>query len=637
MSPMDRGRFLLTLTALGIALAASQPAAAQSQCFGGGLRPAVYFTTPDNDVSCVLFSSGQTRQVVNDTTGAFFKGIHALYEGDGAGLSLVVASSTQGGDIQVYGCNTAGELCSLRGEAAILKDAASVALDTFGNLAAISGSQILYARRCTPGGACAGLNPASGYDAPTAPVAVLGLSQLLDVRFVSNAVEKLEPPGGTKYQPGDVLVLGPTQVAVLSGSGLAEGQATVTGTIPLASGFSATGLALFPKTGELLIATTQGTLLVYNRFGQQLGNFASPGGQLVGVAIGNTNPGGADPAVGSEVYVTAKSGNRVLRYVATRSGANLTGGSPQTVSTGNPPYGVANASLTDSAWTPPGVNSLVNPAVGHDIVFASVGANGGFSQSRVYLIKESALAAGRTITASMLGLPSTFTGRQVPSTVHCFAHEDGNCYFAVYVADTSVSVFGTTQEHEFHEEDLHFLETSCGSSSRQPRLFRATDHNDPAVVEGSAFADVTTGCNSHIGRGGEFSVFLTGYEDRTPLAIANEKLTNLKLALNGTSPATGGLSAYIKKATQKSLARDLDKAISTFGRGDIAGAQEYLASFVSTVNASPGSFSSCAGSPSVCRNAPGEIISRAESASFMVCQAGNGTAAYVTCSRKLVP
>jgi len=647
MSPKLGRRSLLALASLGIALTEVRPAAAQSQCFGGGLRPAVYFTTPDNDVSCVLFSTGETRRVINDATGALFKGVHALFEGDGAGVSLVVASSTQGGDIQVYGCNAAGELCSLRGQAAILKDAIGVALDTFGNLAAVSGGEILYARRCTPGGgACDGVSPTSGYDAPTTPVAVSPPSQLLDVRFVSNAVEQLDeescptasPQAAPKYQPGDVLVLASDRVGVLD-----NGQASLKNTIPLAPGFSASGFALFPKTGELLVATTQGTLLVYNRCGERLADFASPGGQLVGVAVGNTNPGGADPASGSEAYVTAKSSNRVLRYVAARQGPNLVGGSPQTVGVTNPPQGVANASLTDSAWTPPGVNSLVNPAVGHDIVFANVGPDGGFSQSRVYLIKESALAlTAGTITASMVGLPSTFTGRQVPGTVHCFDHSDGNCYFAVYVADTSVSVFGTTQEHELHEEVLGFKETDCnGVLTPQPRLFRATDQNDPAIVEGSSFADVTTGCNSHIGRGGEFSIFLTGHDERSMLTIANEKLASLKTALTRTDPATGGLSPYIKKATQKTLSRDLDKAIAAFGRSNETSARSYLDSMVATVMGNPGSFWACPNnSPPSCaaptrRNAPGEIISRAESANFMICQSGGDPVSV--CSITLLP
>ena len=241
---------------------------------------------------------------------------------------------------------------------------------------------------------------------------------------------------------------------------------------------------------------------------------------------------------------------------------------------------------------------------------------------------------GGVLQGSLVGLPDGFS-RTIPSYVGCFTRSVGPvglCYYLVSVAETSADVFGATQQHHFEEDAVRALQAGpCEGNPQQPRLFHATDDDDPAVIEGDELRDITAGCGSHIGRGGQFSLFLTGSDSRSLAQIVDDKLANLASSLNGTDLAHGGLAPFIKKNTKGSLSRDLDRAISAWSSGDEAAAQSFLAAMVATVKSSLSSFSRCSGS--VCRNSPGEIIARAESASFMVCQAGGGTAH--DCGREL--
>lgn len=217
-----------------------------------------------------------------------------------------------------------------------------------------------------------------------------------------------------------------------------------------------------------------------------------------------------------------------------------------------------------------------------------------------------------------------------------------NGFYLVHVSSTTADVYGATQEHEVHEEDLGIggAPYLCDAlparttGSTQPRLFYATDNDDPAIIEGNRFIDITTGCNSHIGRGGTFSLFLAATDDRGLDAIVADKLDNLRAALKSSSATAGGYAPFVKKSLQNKLLNNLDKAQAAYSAipPSYNSSLSYLASMVSTVQANPTSFSRCAGSGTsqVCRNVPGEIVARVESARFMVCGADPGT-----CSRRL--
>jgi hypothetical protein len=239
--------------------------------------------------------------------------------------------------------------------------------------------------------------------------------------------------------------------------------------------------------------------------------------------------------------------------------------------------------------------------------------------------------------------------RCVPS--HVRGHElDGStcqtdgtgCYYLVFTADTGANLFGGTQQHHFEEDDFGF-ETACygpgtlGSrppSSQQPRVFHATDGNDPRIVEDDEFADISTGCNSHIGRGSQFSLFLTGWDSRSLKKVVSDKLARLDLALNGHDAFAGGLAPYIDPATlgkwwkKNTLAYWLAKAKSAWACSNRSATLAALDTFTKKVRSSPAAFTEApAGLPA--RNTPGELVARADSASFLACGAAEN------CQRRL--
>ena len=222
--------------------------------------------------------------------------------------------------------------------------------------------------------------------------------------------------------------------------------------------------------------------------------------------------------------------------------------------------------------------------------------------------------------------------------------DDGTgCYYLVFSADTGANLFGGTQEHHFEEDEFGF-QTACyastapgaGPSAKQPRTFYATDGNDPTIVEQDDFSDISTGCNSHIGRGGQFSLFLTGWDARKLRDIVTGKLENLEQALNGCDAARGGLASYIdpallgSKKKKNTLAYWLDKAEDAWQCKNVAGTEAALDSFLALIRANPTKFTEQPTGLNA-RNAPGELIARAESAWFLACGAKE------SCQRRLTP
>ena len=89
--------------------------------------------------------------------------------------------------------------------------------------------------------------------------------------------------------------------------------------------------------------------------------------------------------------------------------------------------------------------------------------------------------------------------------------------------------------------------TRAGQASSRARSTRRTTTTRRSSSRHD-FADISTGCNSHIGRGGQFSLFLTGWDARKLRDIVTGKLENLEQALNGCDAARGGLASYIDPA-----------------------------------------------------------------------------------------
>jgi len=642
------GRIACLLTA---ALAA--PAFAQSP------REAVYFTVPDNIVARAQFATGDSQPAVVDT-GTKLRGLAARYDGNGA-VTLLVANSTSTGDIRAYSCPSATAACTKLGTVAALKSAVAVALDTAGNAFAVNDSYggadvLLYVPRnlaCAASPAPAGCLPGGYGAAVVIDDQVDGVRELTDVKVVSGVGSF---GAGAKYGPGDVLVLAekPARILAYAAADVAAFLAGGTRPVPtvVATDFGGCqepeGLAIFP-TGELLVATERGRILVFRPDGtRQASDFVGFDGQGVSVASGVE--GGTDPVADGRVLVTTRCANRVLSFGVQRTpGGELVASS--SVPTGsvatNAPYGVGDASLAGSIYTPASAGPLHLQLPNHLVTFEKVNTPG-VTSGNYYIVSEATVRADHSLcatgTVTIEGVkrcvPAYARGHALNGS-SCLADGSG-CYYLVFSADTGADLFGGTQEHHFEEDEFGFATQCYGAGTagarpaapQQPRVFHATDDNDASVVEGDDFFDISTGCNSHIGRGGQFSLFLTGWDSRSPKTIVSDKLVKLDLALNGSNAFAGGLAPYIAPATlgsscrKNTLAYWIAKAKSAWACNNKTAALSAIDSFLALVRASPAAFTEQpAGLPA--HNAPGELIARAESAAFLACGAAE------SCQRRL--
>jgi hypothetical protein len=205
----------------------------------------VYFTAPNNKILKVTsFTSGTSATVVSDT-GTNFAGLVAASEG--SGTRLIVANTTQGGDIRAY-TGTGGKL----GTIASLKGANAVAIDSGRNVWAVNADQGGADRLITI--------PRVGALYGAAVVrSVPGVTLLADVKFVASA------RSGATYRAGDILVLAakPAKILIFRGNAFLP--------TPFATNFNGTqpaGMALAPE-GEVLVTTLEGRILAFKPDGRR--------------------------------------------------------------------------------------------------------------------------------------------------------------------------------------------------------------------------------------------------------------------------------------------------------------------------------------------------------------------------------
>jgi hypothetical protein len=597
---------LATLTAAG-ALHAQSP------------QETVYFTAPNNRILKVTsFPSGTSATVVTDN-GTNFKGLVVASEGaTAADTRIIVANTTKGGDIRAY--TGAGVKLGVIGS---LKAANAVTIDSGKNVWAVNAD---------PGGTDRLVfipRVGSGYGTPV-PRTVPGVTLLADVKFVASA--KAE----ATYEAGDVLVLSakPAKILIFRGGNWQTLTTNFNGTQPA-------GMTLAPD-GEILVTTLQGRILVFEPDGdRQATDFASLSGKKGGqIAVGLQ---GGEP----RVFATATNGSAVHRYSLNRNGSGELLGTREYSVASNVPFGVGNASLTGVAYTPTSDSAVsVLPVTGHEITFERVDTPG-VTSGALYVVEEwtdvrmnhSGCPAGKLTIGSL--------SRCVPGYVRGFSRNDSacdgdghGCFYLVFLTTTGAATFGSTQEHHFEENDYGF-DTTCyvnsgDAHSMQPRTFYATDGDDPTILEGLDFIDISTGCNSHIGRGGEFSMFLTGWDERQAYDITKQKLENLLALVDASNTADGVLAEYADPATMTTLYDLADDALDLWesqGSGYEATTLAKLNAFISKVRdaVDDSLFIECPGGPLPCRNAPGELIARAESAAFLACGASQ------SCQRTLPP
>ena len=651
---------MMTAAARRVALALL-PMLAAAPSFAQSGRESVYFTTPDNKISRALLGSGTAQTAVTDS-GTNLKGLAARYDGNDR-VTLLAANSTQGGGLRAYSCPSPTGACTALGPVTTLKYAVAVTLDTSGNAYAVNATKggadvLLYLPRnpgCSASPAPAGCLPGGYGAARVIDGQVDGVSLLADVKVVPGTGSF---GSGAKYAPGDVLVLAENPARILSYSGAAI-KSFLAGTGPQPTPITVAnlsdcqepeGFAVF-TTGELLVATEHGRIQVYRPDGtRQATDFAVFDGQGVNVAVG-VEGGGNDPVADGRVLVTVRCANRVVSFGVSRVGGDLLAapGVPTATVHASAVHGVADASLAGSIYTAASAGPVTVDLPNHEVTFEKVNSPG-FLSGNYTILSEASVRATADTTCPNGKVNLEGVTRCVPSHVRGYelngstCQPDGTgCYYLVFTADTGANLFGGTQEHHFEEDDFGFV-TSCyvsaapgaGPSARQPRVFHATDGNDPRIVEDDDFSDISTGCNSHIGRGGQFSLFLTGWDSRSLKSLVSDKLAKLDLALNGHDAFAGGLAPYIDPAIlgcwwkRNTLAYWLAVAKIAWACNSRSITLTALGKFLALVRSSPGSFEE---EPAglLARNAPGELIARAESASFLACGAAE------SCQRRLGP
>jgi hypothetical protein len=449
-------------------------------------------------------------------------------------------------------------------------------------------------------------------------------------------------------QSGDVIVLASKPAKLLRYAAADVKARVLGGAEPTPSpvpgsfgGDTPAGLSLFP-TGEMFVVTRQGTVLVFN--GGVSNVFATLGGQGAQIAVGVEGGAASDPVASGRVLATGNG--QVLSFGLARVAGQLVASpsAPDGSVGANVPFGVADASLGGAVYTPASAGPLVvHLPGGHEVTFEKLNT-GGLTQGNYYVVPESTVRSAPTTGSCGSGEALTLEGgtRCVPSYVRGYplggstCQKNGaGCYYLVFVADTGANLFGSTQQHHFEEDEFGFTTNCYGAGPyfppdpKQPRTFHGTDANDAPVIEGEDVFDISSGCGSHIGRGGQFSMFVAAWDSRTEQAVTTDKLIHLQSALVGTNALVGGLAPYINpyllgNSTKKNtLANDIYLARQAWSCGDKEKTIANLDSFIARIKAAlpvAGKFTECpVGLP--CRNAPGELVARAESAAFLACGA----------------
>jgi uncharacterized repeat protein (TIGR01451 family) len=278
---------------------------------------------------------------------------------------------------------------------------------------------------------------------------------------------------------------------------------------------------------------------------------------------------------------------------------------------------------TDAVPTLPGAKVRVRPAPEVEITFDNVSQAGvtsakviEFPDNRTGEVDQNLQAffpAGSPLRALV---PSVI----VPSYVKALGKggPGGTPTFVLAIVDTTAA-FQRTAEFHGLEDFLLGWDPPCivaGDRTQEPRTFYAREapKGEPSLVEetafnGPVFADISSGCGSNKGSGWNFSLYLTGRDTRVPLEVVRFKLQRMQDALSS-------LGRFITNGT---VATNLGSEVAAaLGSLDTAPAASLvnMTNFIGIVDGNPGAFDNSS------RNVAGELVGRAQSASYILKKLG---------------
>jgi hypothetical protein len=393
-----------------------------------------------------------------------------------------------------------------------------------------------------------------------------------------------------------------------------------------------TGMSFAPNR-DLLVSTFSGDILRFDPAGmRRLPDFASGCGDgrlkiAVGIQEGK-----------SRAFVANRSdGGKVLRYIIKADGTGQPDGAvDERVCR---PNGVGIASNT-AAPTPTGLNVSVKPAHEVQIDYDDVAA-AGLTGTRLVEVPDNrscpAHACDQSLKAFFPDSPSLqalLPDVTVPAYVQGFkkllpgdapGYPSGPSTFLLAIIKTTAGFRRTALAH-FEEEERGLVSACAGlgpqsAQAFEPRTFYAPEtdppKSEPDIVEnhdGRLFVDISDGCGSNKGSGWNFSLYLTARDTRTPLDIVDQKLPNLRLALQS-------FDDFIEPTVFADLNGRLATAEAAFARflahgrqADRDAVQAALEGFRSVVDAKPAAFNIAAAH----RNVSGELVARTGSVLFIL-------------------
>lgn len=388
------------------------------------------------------------------------------------------------------------------------------------------------------------------------------------------------------------------------------------------AGAQPTGFAFGPNL-DILVALQAGKVLRFDANGARLRpDFASGFGTgLVKIAVGVQ--GGKSYAF----VVDRNGGGKIQRLLINADGTGTIDASVQQHV--RPPGDLNTASAAASAPTPTGSNVQVSPAPQVDLTFDNVSSPGITTAEIIeFTDNRGPQNGGNYFVAQNLKdffdpndpLYNQLPNVTIPAHIQAFGKGDpqtGPPTFLMAIIDTTAT-FGRTVEVHYDEAAQLGYEPSCTDAdvTMQPRTFYAPEigppKSEPPIVEGDIFVNFSTDCGSNIGRGGGFSLWLTGREMDAPVDTADSQLDNLEAAMD--------FYPCIDPDVEEELEEELEEAEEAFedyqqsgDPDDQAEAIAHLDAFIAVIDANPGGFVTC--SPV---NVGGELLARAEAAQFSI-------------------
>ncbi|MGH8494728.1 MAG: hypothetical protein ACREVN_01170 [Gammaproteobacteria bacterium] len=409
-------------------------------------------------------------------------------------------------------------------------------------------------------------------------------------------------------QPGAVLRYRAADLLAFLNALPAATPPEITADIFIPPGALPAGAALggieFGPDGNLLLTTTSGDILRYDRDGDRLlPNFAD--------ALGN---GQFNLAVGvqgasNKAFVAFRNGGLVLRF-----GINADGtGTLETTVTSGVQFPVDVVTSTS--------NTVISPAGAFQTVAATP-----VLESLIDRVLDAGVTSVSVLTfpdprvADGVFVPGSFSLDSIDSTLPAITVEDytrafpdrlGVDTFVLVQVDKTYEVSGIVQS--FGNEDLVTgTAASCTEPdpTSQPQMFWHPSPGETSAAldfpEKGSFSNITFGCGSSRGMGRDTSEFLLNTRDtRAPVDIAAFQLTNLGTVLQQDG---GCMSARVSR----SLSRAYDRAERNFSRGQFGRAQSDLASFETIVDTEADAFTGCT------TNVAGDLRSRALAITFQI-------------------